>query len=194
MNWIENLLIVAGASIDIFVAMECQGSLVKSINKKQLSVLCIAAGMMQTIALFIGFYISDLYCRKFPESNETLLGEIIAFSIFIALGIRLLLKALKNEFIIEHLIAKFEIAKTIHVCAVTSVYTILAGIAFGFMGTNLPAILIMTVILSIIFIVAGINVGYNFGFEQKTKTYFVGTLLLFLAGADIMVRYILHLF
>ena len=28
MNWIENLLIVAGLSLDIFAAMECQGSLV----------------------------------------------------------------------------------------------------------------------------------------------------------------------
>ena len=34
MNWLENLLIVAGISLDIFAGMECQGSLVKKINKK----------------------------------------------------------------------------------------------------------------------------------------------------------------
>ncbi len=30
MNWLENLLIVAGISLDIFAGMECQGSLVKN--------------------------------------------------------------------------------------------------------------------------------------------------------------------
>ena len=35
MGWIEYLLIVAGSSLEIFVAMECQGSLVQKINKKQ---------------------------------------------------------------------------------------------------------------------------------------------------------------
>ena len=28
MNWIENVLIIAGVSLDIFAAMECQGALV----------------------------------------------------------------------------------------------------------------------------------------------------------------------
>ena len=40
MNWMENLLIVAGVSLDIFAAMECQGSLVAKINKKNLTVIC----------------------------------------------------------------------------------------------------------------------------------------------------------
>lgn len=35
MNWMENLLIIAGVSLDIFAAMECQGSLVAKNNKKK---------------------------------------------------------------------------------------------------------------------------------------------------------------
>ena len=38
MGWIEYLLIVAGSSLEIFVAMECQGSLiqkVKDVYKRQ---------------------------------------------------------------------------------------------------------------------------------------------------------------
>lgn len=34
MNWIENLLILVGISLDIFAGMECQGSLVAKIDKK----------------------------------------------------------------------------------------------------------------------------------------------------------------
>ena len=40
MNALENLLIIAGISLDIFAAMECQGSLVAKIDKKQLVKLC----------------------------------------------------------------------------------------------------------------------------------------------------------
>ena len=40
MNWIENVLIIAGVSLDIFAAMECQGALVAKVDKKQLSVIC----------------------------------------------------------------------------------------------------------------------------------------------------------
>ena len=36
MNWIENVLIIAGVSLDIFAAMECQGALVAKVDKKQL--------------------------------------------------------------------------------------------------------------------------------------------------------------
>ena len=34
MNWIENVLIIAGVSLDIFAAMECQGALVATVQKK----------------------------------------------------------------------------------------------------------------------------------------------------------------
>ena len=36
MGWIEYLLIVAGSSLEIFVAMECQGSLIQKVNKLSL--------------------------------------------------------------------------------------------------------------------------------------------------------------
>ena len=60
MNWIENLLILAGISLDIFAAMECQGSLVAKIDKVHLSIICILIAMWQMAALFIGNYISVL--------------------------------------------------------------------------------------------------------------------------------------
>mgnify|MGYP000019549153 CR=1 FL=1 len=36
MNWMENLLIIAGVSLDIFAAMECQGSLVAKNKSKKI--------------------------------------------------------------------------------------------------------------------------------------------------------------
>ena len=60
MNWIENMLIVAGISLDVFATMECQGSLVKKINKKQLSAICVVIAIGQLIGLFLGYPLGDV--------------------------------------------------------------------------------------------------------------------------------------
>ena len=84
--------------------------------------------------------------------------------------------------------------KFLRLSGVTSFYTIMTGIAFGFVGTNLTIVLIMIVAVSVIFIILGVYTGYHFGFEQKTKAYIVGAIFLWLAGADIIVRQIMHIF
>ena len=52
MNWIENVLIIAGVSLDIFAAMECQGALVAKVDKKQLSVICALIAVWQLCVAF----------------------------------------------------------------------------------------------------------------------------------------------
>ena len=54
MGWIEYLLIVAGSSLEIFVAMECQGSLIQKVNKKQLTAICFIVAVCQLLAMYIG--------------------------------------------------------------------------------------------------------------------------------------------
>ena len=96
MGWIGTLLIIAGISLDIFATMECQGSLVRQVNKKHLAFVSVIGVLWQLAILFVGYYSSDFICRKNPTSNEALLGEIVAIVIFFCLGCRLLIKAIKN--------------------------------------------------------------------------------------------------
>ena len=77
MNWMENLLIIAGVSLDIFAAMECQGSLVAKINKKNLTVICGIVALAQLITLYLGHFLSSLFCRYRSVPDEKLLGQII---------------------------------------------------------------------------------------------------------------------
>ena len=70
MNALENLLIIAGISLDIFAAMECQGSLVAKIDKKQLVKLCALIAAWQMAALFVGSYLSGLLYRNTITHNE----------------------------------------------------------------------------------------------------------------------------
>lgn len=188
MGWIEYLLIVAGGSLEIFAAMECQGSLVQKINKKQLTAICVIIAVCQLLAMYIGYFLSTFINRKYSVSDEALLGEIISSGILIGLGIRLIRKAIRNERIEEHCQAKLEMKRVLRIAGITACYTVLAGIAFGFLNTGLLTIMIMVALLTIICIVAGMYTGYHFGFEQKTKVYIVGAILFWAAGIDVIVR------
>ncbi len=189
MSWLENLLILSGLLLDLFAAVECQGSLVSRVNKKQLTLVCILIGVGQLAALYVGYFLSSLVRRRetVPE-NDIVLGYIIAIAIFLGLGFRLAAKAIRNEQIHEHLEKSLGYRRFVKLALGTGIYTILTGIAFGFLGTSLIMILVMTVLVSIIYIVAGMYTGYHFGYEMKRTAYFIGAALLWFAGADVIVR------
>jgi putative Mn2+ efflux pump MntP len=185
------LLILAGVSLDIFAAMECQGSLVAKVNKKQLAGICLLVAFSQLVALFLGHFLSDLFCRMNTGSNEYRLGVILSVVIFVGLGIRLIVKAIRNEHVEEHLERNLGIRRFVRMASVSSIYTVLAGIAFGFLQTNLVMILVMIALLTILFVIGGMYTGYHLGFASKTTVYIIGALLLWGAGLDVLVRKVL---
>lgn len=191
MDWMENLLIVAGVSLDIFAAMECQGSLVAKINKKNLTVICGIVALAQLITLYLGHFLSSLFCRYRSVPDEKLLGQIISMVIFMILGIRLMVKAIRNEHVEEHLEHHLGIRRFVRMACISGIYTLLTGIAFGFLETNVLMILIMIVVCTVAFVIGGIYTGYRVGYEAKTKVYIVGALLLWVAGLDVLIGRIL---
>ena len=191
MNWMENLLIVAGVSLDIFAAMECQGSLVAKINKKNLTVICGIVALAQLITLYLGHFLSSLFCRYRSVPDEKLLGQIISMVIFMILGIRLMVKAIRNEHVEEHLEHHLGIRRFVRMACISGIYTLLTGIAFGFLETNVLMILIMIVVCTVAFVIGGIYTGFRVGYEAKTKVYIVGALLLWVAGLDVLIGRIL---
>lgn len=191
MNWMENLLIIAGVSLDIFAAMECQGSLVAKINKKNLTVICGIVALAQLITLYLGHFLSSPFCHYRSVPDEKLLGQIISMVIFMILGIRLMVKAIRNEHVEEHLEHHLGIRRFVRMACISGIYTLLTGIAFGFLETNVLMILIMIVVCTVAFVIGGIYTGYRVGYEAKTKVYIVGALLLWVAGLDVLIGRIL---
>lgn len=186
MSWIENLLIIAGVSLDIFAAMECQGSLVAKVNKKNLTVICGIVALAQLVTLYLGHFLSSLFCHYRSVPDERLLGEIISMVIFVALGIRLIVKAIRNEHVEERLEHNLGIRRFVRMACISGIYTLLAGIAFGFLETNVWMILVMIAICTVAFVIGGIYTGYHVGYEAKTKVYIIGAALLWVAGLDVL--------
>lgn len=192
MNWIENLLIIMGATLDIFAAMECQGSLIAKINKKNLAAICAVIALAQLITLYLGHFLSSLFCRRHGVADEQLLGEIVSMIIFMGLGIRLMAKAVRNEHVEEHLEQNLGMKRFVRMACVSGCYTLLAGIAFGFLETNVLVILIMIAVCTVAYVIGGMYMGYRMGFTAKTKVYVIGAILLWIAGLDVLIRKVLE--
>lgn len=191
MSLIEIVLITIGVSLEIFATLECQGALVAKLEKKQLALAVILIAVWQTIALLVGDALVSLLNRYDVHLNqEAFIGRIIVTLIFIGMGLRMFVKAWKNEKIVEKREDRLNVKKTFLLIFKSTIFTILTGIAFGFLEADLIKVLIVIICVTIAMVLIGSYTGYRMGYEQKTKAYFLGGLLLIVAGIDVIVRFI----
>ena len=191
MSWIEIVLITIGMSLDTFAAVECQGALVAKLEKKRLSMAVTVIALWQTIALLIGSFLVTLLNQYDTQlSGEAFIGRILAILILFGKGLRMFVKAWRNERIVEKREDGLDITKTFFSIAKGTIFTILTGIAFAFLEADIKAVLIMIICVTIAMVIIGLYTGYRLGFEQKSKAYIGGGALLIAAGIDVIVRYI----
>ncbi len=186
---LEETMVVLGISLEIFGAMECQGSLVAKVEKKQLSVFCAVLAVGQALALGMGDMLSLFLASHGTQDRKDFLGQVVAASILLILGIRLLLKAWRNEGIVERREEKFEIRKFFRVYLRSILFTFLAGVSLGFLGSSIAILLLLTLFLTVLVTIVGMYTGYRLGFEHKMKAYVLGGILLVAGSVDVMVRY-----
>ena len=189
MSWIEIVLITIGMSLDTFAAVECQGALVAKLEKKRLSMAVTVIALWQTIALLIGSFLVTLLNQYDTQlSGEAFIGRILAILILFGMGLRMFVKAWRNERIVEKREDGLDIKKTFFSIAKGTIFTILTGIAFAFLEADIKAVLIMIICVTIAMVIIGLYTGYRLGFEQKSKAYIGGGALLIAAGIDVIVR------
>ena len=190
MNWLENLLIIGGISFDVFTAMESQGSLVAKIAKKELILSSLLACAWQAAAFGIGYFLSGILIQRDRiAENEKMIGTGIAVIIFAGLGIHFIVKAIPRELVYEHREACLNQKKILQGLAGTGAYTLLAGIGVGFVSSaDITASIAMIAVFSIAAVVSGVYTGYRFGVGQRRMAYVLGAILLWLAGADLLLK------
>ena len=190
MNWLETILVTLGISLDIFAAMECKGAQLSKIEKKPLVILCVLFAVWQTAALYIGSAVGAfLRMREVnPNGGNT---EIIAVAIFGVLGILMLRKAWKNEPVIERRDDRYAWKSLIARLALISTWTLVLGMALGFLGTATVILLTAISAATVVVVIAGLHVGYHWGYEQKTKAYAIGGALLLVGAVDTIFRFVM---
>lgn len=187
MNWLGNLLIIVGISFDVYAAMEVRGAMLAKIKPKILILTGLLFTLIQSIFFFGGYFITYDMVMHNEVKNADSLGCELAAVIFFVLAARLFHKALKHEEI-EEKCEEMSIKMYVRIILAGAMYTLIAGLACGLIGTNhqLPQYIIMMFLFiictTIVVVSAGIYTGYRFGFSSKPKFYIVGTVLLGIAG------------
>ena len=187
MNYLQGILIVAGISLDLLATMEVEGAKLGEIRRKTLLLNSLLITGLQLGFFFGGYYICHYIdqIEVFANEKTAWLGEVIAFLVFALLGVRLFVKAIRHEFVDEwrETISR----KTyVRIILVTTIYTLFAGCATGFLEFPPLFLLITIIICSIIVVFAGVYMGYMFGFRAKTVFYAIGAAVLWAAGVNIL--------
>lgn len=190
MFWFENILIVAGISLDIFASMEIQGAMLQKIERKKLIVVSLLVMLLQCVFFYGGYFSCKALAKHEVFRNTEWIGYVIATLIFGLLGVRLVVKAIRREFI-DECRKEITVAQYTKIIAQTTVFTLFAGAACGFVGTNVWMMLALIVIFSIIVVALGLYSGYQFGFQMKTVIYIIGAVILWFSGAEILVHHVL---
>lgn len=193
MNWIENILIIGGISLDIFAAMEIEGAMLADVKRKSLVIACALVAALQLLFYFGGYFACYQLGRYNVLKNAEQVGYVVAVVVFALLGVRLIVKAIKREFVHERRRDGIRVRDYIKIIAVTSFYTLVAGCACGFVGTSVLMMAFVILVFSVLVVVIGLYTGYHYGFESKTGAYVTGAMLLWVAGGEILLRNVLYL-
>lgn len=193
MSWLENLLMIAGILLDVFAAMEIQGAMIARIRKRTIVIACTVVAGLELIFYFIGFVICRLLAINGYVSDPVNYGEIVAVIVLAFLGIRLIAKAIKREFIQEKRKDVLRVWDYIKIVAVSCIYTAAAGCACGLVGTTIWQIITIILLISILMVLTGLYTGLHFGFEMKTVAYVAGAALLWGVGAEIFLHRVIEI-
>ena len=187
MSFGEILIVCFGLTLDVFSVAACMGAMLARIRTGRLIIRCLIFSLWQVIAFVLGRLLSVLL-RPDGVSAVTLgIWRIVSAGIFLALGGLLIGKALKNKIIFEHR-SEFPIKKVMAAGALLSIDAFFAGVGFGLLNARWLTTGVTLFAVSVLCACGGILTGYHFGYEQKTKAYWVGGALFLAAGVDVIAR------
>ncbi len=140
MSVLEIVIISAGLSLDVFVAMAYMGAGFSKINKKNLFGLCLLFGGVQWGCLIVGNLLTLLPIFWDSSNSSSRIAdhwEAVTVLIFIGLGIYMIWKGLKKRNILEQRNDEIDWKKTTFLALITSVDAFLAGIGMGFLEAQM---------------------------------------------------------
>ncbi len=190
MNLFENILIIAGISLDVFASMEIQGAMLQNIKKKTLLIVSSIAGGLQLLFFFGGYLGGYLLADHGIINNAARTGYVLDTVILALLGIRLIYKAIRKEFVNEKR-TEITVGQYARIIAVTTVYTLAVGLGCGLVGTNVLFMLFWILVCSVLVVISGLYSGYHFGFQNRTVVYAIGAIVLWVAGIEILITNVL---
>lgn len=189
MSLIEILIISIGLSLDVYAVVVCQGAVLLKIEKTKLLKMSLFFCAWQVVAVSIGHTVTLIPYLADIAKNVSYIGEFISVIIFTVIGVYMLYKAWKNEGILERL----SDVNYKHLCVAaffTSLDALFAGMGFGLLKARFYIVALSILIITAVMVILGLYTGMRLGYEQKTKAYGIGGILLLISAIDVVLKYL----
>ena len=188
MDLIEILVISVGISLNVYYVVMCFGSLLRTIEESRLLKTIGIFALWQVFAeVGAQFLVSIDGIEGFFSSKKTF-AALLSVMILIVLGLSMIVKGIKDKPIEERL-TQLKYSTIILSGIATGAYSAFAGAAFGLMKTPLLPVIVITSVVTAVFVIAGLYTGYMMGCEGKGRVHIVGGILLLCAAVLIILRY-----
>lgn len=189
MSLIEILIISIGLSLDVYAVVVCQGAVLLKIEKTKLLKMSLFFCAWQVVAVAIGHAVTLIPYLADIAKNVSYVGEFISVIIFTVIGVYMLYKAWKNEGILERL----SDVNYKHLCVAaffTSLDALFVGMGFGLLKARFYIVALSILIITAVMVILGLYTGMRLGYEQKTKAYGIGGILLLISAIDVVLKYL----
>ena len=189
MSLIEILIISIGLSLDVYAVVVCQGAVLLKIEKTKLLKMSLFFCAWQVVAVSIGHTVTLIPYLADIAKNVSYVGEFISVIIFTVIGVYMLYKAWKNEGILERL----SDVNYKHLCVAaffTSLDALFVGMGFGLLKARFYIVALSILIITAVMVILGLYTGMRLGYEQKTKAYGIGGILLLISAIDVVLKYL----
>lgn len=189
MSLIEILIISIGLSLDVYAVVVCQGAVLLKIEKTKLLKMSLFFCAWQVAAVAIGHAVTLIPYLADIAKNVSYIGEFISVIIFMVIGVYMLYKAWKNEGILERL----SDVNYKHLCVAaffTSLDALFVGMGFGLLKAKFYIVALSILIITAVMVILGLYTGMRLGYEQKTKAYGIGGILLLISAIDVVLKYL----
>ena len=186
MEYAVILFFCLGISLDVFGATVCQGSMLASLERGRIAVLCLIYSVVQVAAMEIGRLLGTLprFASYYTVSQG--LWTFLAALIFFALGVYLVVKAIRRKDIFEYR-SEIRFKKVLGAAVLTSIDSLFSGIGARFLDTSWVSCLLTLFGVTALCAFGGISIGYHFGYTQKNTAYWIGGVLFIITGAAVLI-------
>lgn len=186
---IEIILLAVAISLDSFALMTVEGAMLLKVNKQEVTKVSVLFGSSQAVMLLLGNVSVSYLVESLTSANQnTVMGLLMVLSvlIFVALGIYMLWKGLRDENYHERRHGHIDMERMFSLALLTSIDGLLVGTGLSFLDSTVTPIFIPIIVIHIASAVLGIYTGHWYGIEQKTKAHTIGGGILLVIGFQLL--------
>ncbi len=178
----ELLVIAVSVSADAFAVSICKGLSVLKLYKKNALITGVYFGGFQALMPLLGYWLGSRF--------EHLLTSIDHWIVFVLLGIigfNMIRESLEESECVD---CSFRPRAMFPLAVATSIDALAVGITFALMQVNIIPAISFIGMTTFVFSVLGVFIGNRFGGKYKSKSEFVGGVVLILMGVKILLEHL----